>query len=188
MKRGFCAHHYAMMLKSDRKLSLGLMCATHGHHMMEHLKDSLDALAAGAENTKKQAKALDKTISSINSVAEKCVICEDIGFDIMRYLHTYIYLYKKDGQFKEEMEASKGFCMKHFAALLGVAGEKLSGKALSEFLSVAARLQKENMERLEGEVKWFCDKFDYRNTEKPWGSSKDALPRMLTKLGGKMQR
>ena len=183
---GFCAGHYAMMLKSDRKLSLGLMCTTHSRHVMDDLGGALDALAENPGNAKQTSKHLDKMLATLDKANGGCVICEDIEYDIMRYLHTYIYLFKKDEHFKEEMKSSKGFCLKHFAALIKVAKEKLSGSSLNEFLSIAAILQKENMARLESEVKWFCDKFDYRNMDKPWGNSKDSLPRMVTKLGGKM--
>jgi hypothetical protein len=184
---GFCDKHYGMMLKSDRKLSLGLMCTTHSAHVMSKIETSLDAL--GSEGSpKKQAKSLESAIKEIDTINSKCVICEDIEYDIMRYLHTYVYLFKKDPQFKEEIAQSKGFCLKHFSAILKVASSKLSGKTLSEFLSIATSIQKENMHRLEGEVKWFCDKFDYRHANKPWGNSKDSLPRIITKLGGRMER
>ena len=68
---GFCAHHYAMMLKSDRKLSLGLMCTTHSHHMMEGLKEPLDTLSDGTGNPKKQAKALEKVTGAINGIKRR---------------------------------------------------------------------------------------------------------------------
>ena len=42
----------------------------------------------------------------------------------------------------------------------------------------------ENMERLEEEVTWFCDKQDYLNRDKDWGNSKDSIQRAIQKLGG----
>ena len=42
-------------------------------------------------------------------------------------------------------------------------------------LSVLFRIQDRNMNRLQQEVEWFTKKFDYRNNDKPWGTSKDAL-------------
>ena len=41
-----------------------------------------------------------------------------------------------------------------------------------------------SLERLEGEVQWYTQKFDYQNDGKPWGTSKDALQRVLQKLSG----
>ena len=34
------------------------------------------------------------------------------------------------------------------------------------------------------DVEWFTLKFDYRNQSKPWGNSKDAVPRAIALLGG----
>ena len=117
------------------------------------------------------------------------MICEDIDYDIMRYLHTYIYLYKKDGQFKEEMGKSKGFCMKHFAALLEVAGQKLSGKNLSEFLSTAASPAKGKHRAPGGRGEMVSATNSTTETRiSHGGESKDSLPRMITKLGGRLQR
>ena len=44
---------------------------------------------------------------------------------------------------------------------------------------------KENYQRLQEEVTWFTDKFDYRNKDKPWGNSQDAVERAINKLRGK---
>ncbi len=76
--------------------------------------------------------------------------------------------------------------MKHFSQLVGSTDKQLRGKYKSEFLKTVTLLQVENLERINDEVHWFCDKFDYRNVDKPWKNSKDSLPRMLNKLSGKI--
>ena len=45
------------------------------------------------------------------------------------------------------------------------------------------RLQ-HNLQRLEKELNWYTQKFDYRNQDAPWGDSKDALERTVNKLRG----
>ena len=40
------------------------------------------------------------------------------------------------------------------------------------------------MRRVEADLNWFTLKFDYRNRDKPWGSSRDAVERALIKLRG----
>ena len=37
------------------------------------------------------------------------------------------------------------------------------------------------MERVNGDIGWFIDKFDYRFKNEPWKNSKDALPRGIIK-------
>ncbi|NLE68688.1 MAG: hypothetical protein GX611_00720, partial [Clostridiales bacterium] len=50
--------------------------------------------------------------------------------------------------------------------------------------TAATRLLNENLKRLEEELEWFTLKFDYRNADKPWGNSRDALERTVNKLRG----
>ena len=38
---------------------------------------------------------------------------------------------------------------------------------------------------LEKEIEWFTLKFDHKNADKPWGTSKDSLERTILKLRGK---
>ena len=40
------------------------------------------------------------------------------------------------------------------------------------------------LDRIEKELDWFTLKFDYRNTDKPWGNSRDAVERSINKLMG----
>ena len=65
--------------------------------------------------------------------------------------------------------------------MLKGAKSDLSGNAYDEFLEVTNRLYLDNMERVQGDVDWFVDKFDYRFKDEPWKNSKDALPRCLIK-------
>ncbi|MGN0395989.1 MAG: DUF6062 family protein [Coprococcus sp.] len=38
-----------------------------------------------------------------------------------------------------------------------------------------------NMERINDDISWFIDKFDYRYKNEPWKNSKDAIPRGIIK-------
>ncbi len=183
---GFCASHYEKMLASDRKLSLGLVTTTHMNEVLESIDPHMNAILNDDKDSKKQDKAIDAMIESINSTNDKCVICEDIERDIDRYIYTYIYLYKNDPEFVDEIKKSKGFCLTHFGQLIEMSQKHIHGKNKSEFLKTIVGLQKENIKRINQEVQWFCDKFDYRNADKPWGNSKDSLPRMINKLSGKI--
>ena len=42
------------------------------------------------------------------------------------------------------------------------------------------------MKRVNEDISWFIDKFDYRNQDAPWKNSKDALPRGIIKTGHTM--
>ena len=42
----------------------------------------------------------------------------------------------------------------------------------------------ENLTRVEKDLEWFTLKFDYRNRDKPWGNSQDAVERSVNKMRG----
>ena len=56
----------------------------------------------------------------------------------------------------------KGFCLPHFADLVETAEKKLNDKQKAEFYPVLFKIMKENYQRLQEEVTWFTEKFDYR--------------------------
>lgn len=43
-------------------------------------------------------------------------------------------------------------------------------------------LMEQNLHRLEEDISWLIDKFDYRNKDADWKTSKDALQRGMQKL------
>jgi len=101
-----------------------------------------------------------------------------------RYIDVILYLYFKENDFKELFHSRKGFCLKHFKALLEGTEKYLGPKETAIFVDNLLSMQIENMERIQQEVNWFTKKFDYRNNDAPWGNSKDALPRSIQKLVG----
>ena len=51
-------------------------------------------------------------------------------------------------------------------------------------MDTLTELETANFDRLEGEIAWFTNKFDYRNADKPWGNSKDSVERSIRFLTG----
>ena len=64
------------------------------------------------------------------------------------------------------------------------AEKELSGAQLTDFVNAMDRLMEENLQRIQEELTWFVDKFDYRNKDADWGNSRDALQRTMQKLHG----
>jgi len=89
-----------------------------------------------------------------------------------RYIDVILYLYFKENDFKELFHSRKGFCLKHFKALLEGTEKYLGPKETAIFVDNLLSMQIENMERIQQEVNWFTKKFDYRNNDAPWGNSK----------------
>ena len=60
----------------------------------------------------------------------------------------------------------------------------LSPREKAFFLLDLMDMQIPNMDRIQDEVNWFTKKFDYRNSDAPWGNSKDAISRSIEKIIG----
>ncbi|MBN2441305.1 MAG: hypothetical protein JXJ04_08160 [Spirochaetales bacterium] len=173
---GFCPVHFGMLFNEGNKLSLSLMTHTHLRLVLKKLKKF--------EN-KPVAKNCSEFISSLKIIKNECALCNKLEETLKRYTFTIVYLWKKEEDFRKTFINSKGFCLPHFADCAAMANEVLTLKRKDLFLTELYQLQLQNLERIEEEILWFTQKYDYRNTDKPWKNSKDALKRTIQKLTGK---
>lgn len=181
-KIGFCTHHVKQLYKHQNRLGLALILHTHMQHTNRDLEDLLSSdkpvkkglFAKKTEN----ASPVTEYIENLN---HSCYICNRIDRIFARYLATIYHCYEHDEEFRRKFAASKGFCTKHFGMLYEGAPSSLSGKRLPEFIKTLNEVYLTNMKRVTDDLEWFTDKFDYRNEDKPWKNSKDALPRSMNK-------
>ena len=170
-KKGFCAKHFDMLFARQNKLSVALQIGTRVDNISPLISPEKSVRAAI-----KQAEALDKTATS-------CVICDLVEESMIKYYKTIAQMFEREKNFYKTLISSKGFCLKHYAELLRYS--RHAGFIAKEYVNILGSTQKRNMERLQGELKKFCDKHDYRNALEPLGSAETALPRMREKLYGK---
>ena len=168
-KLGFCAEHFDLLFARQNKLSVALQAITRTETLKKHI---------GA----KDAKSAKKTAETLRKLTGTCIICDLVEDHMMRYAKTVAQMYAKESPFRAQLLSTRGFCIKHYASLLEHAS--CAGGKTKEYLADLTRLQSENLDRITNELQWFCDKHDYRNREKPLGSSADALPRIRVKLYG----
>lgn len=181
-KIGFCTHHVKQLYKHQNRLGLALILHTHMQRTNRDLEDLLSSdkpvkkglFAKKTEN----ASPVTEYIENLN---HSCYICNRIDRIFARYLATIYHCYEHDEKFRRKFAASKGFCTKHFGMLYEGAPSSLSGKRLPEFIKTLNEVYLTNMKRVTDDLEWFTDKFDYRNEDKPWKNSKDALPRSMNK-------
>lgn len=176
-QKGFCREHLKMLYDAGNRLGLALMADTHMQETIKRLKAQSPSAPAGrfrfgAKN--EQAPSL----------AHSCILCDRLENTMLRYEETLLYMWKTDPAFRETFEKSKGLCLEHYERLRDMAREKLGGKEQTELLETAFRITVNNLERVEKDLNWFTLKFDYRNQDKPWGNSRDAVERALIKLRG----
>jgi hypothetical protein len=197
-EKGYCPHHFQMMFDAGNRLGLALMTHTYLKETMKKIDTfSKEALTAAAEQASKplsarlmskisakKEDALSAASSKIEKTTHTCILCERLDATMERYLYTLLYLWKKESEFRRAFESSKGLCLPHYAQLLQMAKEELSGQELKDFVQTLTQLMHDNLERIEKELEWFTLKFDYRNQDKPWGNSQDAVERSINKLRG----
>lgn len=190
---GFCGRHFAMMYPAGNRLGLALITDTYMQETIKKINKiashaELAAKAKAGESFLKRLgdKQLTKSGEEVMKIVDDCVFCKRLNTNMERYVYTLVYLYEHESSFRAKFAKSKGMCLKHFAQTLQMASEEMSAKYLVEFTETLAGLMRSNLERVEKDLEWFTLKFDYKNRDKPWGNSQDAVERALNKLCGKI--
>lgn len=174
---GFCPVHFKMLFHAGNKLSLALMTHTHLRLLIKKIKKY---------EKNPTHKSCNEYIQYQKINRNECMLCRKLEKTLKRYTFTICYLWKKDDDFKMAFRTSKGFCLPHYAECINMAEEVFSSQKKEIFLKELYDLEMKNLLRIEGEIHWFTQKFDYKNKDKPWRNSKDALARTIQKLIGKI--
>lgn len=184
-KTGFCPDHMGKLNKRETsRLGLGLMLHTH----LKDIKDNTSPKIADAVPAKcgllkgrsndyknKMRSCADLIDSRINS----CPICEKMNYAMDRYIDVIFWQYANEPEFRKKLQDKKYFCLPHISMMLRRGADKLSQNDASEFMTALLTGYDSGLSELIADVEWFTLKFDYRNTDKPWGNSKNALQRSM---------
>ena len=177
-KTGFCTHHMKQLYKNQNRLGVALMLHTHMKYSTGKLKD----LSKTGQPSKKGLFAKKEQTGVYGytlALESSCYICNRINV-FGRYIATVLHCYVNDDAFHDKFLHCKGFCTKHYGMLYDAASS-LNGTKQKEFLNDLDNVYFGNMQRVIDDLEWFIDKFDYRNEDKPWKNSKDAVPRSIIK-------
>jgi hypothetical protein len=187
---GFCGQHLNRMYgKEINRLGMGLMLHT---HLLDLQRDISEELLHAAPSSGSFLKGRDKDYKkNLEALADKvearmdsCIICNKISGTMDRYLDVLLWMFFEDAGFKELFLSKDSHCLYHTAFLLRGAAKHLSQNQASEFVSAFAQQQKNCLTGMIEDMEWFTQKFDYRNKDKSWGNSKDAIPRAISFLSG----
>lgn len=183
-KTGFCRVHSDKLLKMNNRLGMALILKTH----TDKINKEIEKLSSNIK-PKGFLKKCDNTelLDYIKNVNKSCFVCNRINDVFDRYIATIFYLWKNDKDFVEKYSGSLGFCLEHFGLLIERADKELSGKTKEEFVEVTTKLYNDNMRRINEDLAWFINKFDYKYKDEPWKNSKDSVPRALIKLNGLLE-
>lgn len=187
-KAGFCRIHTKKMFDYGNTLGNSLILKTHYQKLRKEMHEQFASFTPGKSSllSKFRRTTNDADKNPIQAWTESkdcsCYICEGVQNTFDRYIETFFYLYKNDPSFKEKIINGKGFCLHHFGILCGSADRYMNDKEKAEFYPAMFELMEKNFERIEEDVTWLIDKFDYRNKDADWKNSKDALQRGMQKL------
>jgi len=192
--KGFCRRHGELLYsRQENRLGLALTIETHLREQLNRLNKisdmgtglkSLAARLTFKSKSNNAADPTDKAIDFLKKLRQKCALCSKLEYTMDRYMDVTLYLWSTECEFKMLFESRKGFCLKHMEALLTASGKYLDTRSQPVFAEKLIGIQLDNLERIRQEVDWFAKKFDYRNSDAPWGNSKDAVSRSLQKLYG----
>lgn len=187
-KAGFCRYHFQKMFQYGNTLGNAWILKTHYHKINQELNDEIKKFKPAKISfidRMKKSKEINNTMTAWTyAKQDSCYICEQYRDTYSRYLDTFFFMYKKDEAFRKKLEESKGFCLVHFGDLCQAANQLLSAKQAQEFYNMIFPLMQKNMKRLEEDVSWMVEKFDYRNQDADWKNSKDSIQRGMQKLKG----
>ncbi len=191
-KLGFCRSHYQKMFQYGNSLGNAIMLSSYFHELNEELKKKLSGVKPGKPSLFKRKKAAAEEDASSNTALSAwirakesdCFLCSKQKDTYRRYIDTFFMMVRSDTDFYKAMKNGKGFCLHHFATIIGEADSRLNGRQLEDFYKDVFELMRVSMDRVEADVEWFIDKFDYRNRDADWKDSRDAVQRAMQKLDG----
>jgi len=187
---GFCKNHMHQMYDREiNRLGMGLMLHTHLKDILSDISEDIEN-AAPAQGSffkgrdKDYKKNLEDLAEHLDERSDSCVICKKMSDTMERYMDVLFWMYFEQDGFDKLFASKSRYCLPHLADLLRGCAKYLSQNQAAIFIKKLAGLQLEGMNQLEKELEWFTLKFDYRNQDKPWGESKDAIPHGISLLEG----
>ncbi len=167
-RQGFCRTHYDLMFVRKNRLGMALTLES---HLAELEKGLRDGGIGGGQGS--------KPMKRIGELEESCYICRRVQTNFEKMVDTAVWLWQTDEDFPAKLRAQPYFCLPHYRQLLAVGQKRLGKKKNPEFAAACGKVVDTYLTALQGDVSWFCKKFDYRFQDEPWGNSKDAVERAI---------
>ena len=182
---GFCRKHTKMMYDYGNYLGNAWILKTRMKYLRDHFKESVEE---GKTGTAPQKSALfgwmKKTSSENRQGKESCYVCRKIDETYERIQNTFVYLMRTEPEFISLLKDSKGFCLPHFYDVLNTCRSRCKAEEAQKMEELLCSLMERELSRIQEDIDWFVEKYDYRNQNADWKNSKDAVPRTMQKITG----
>ncbi len=212
-RQGFCRHHTRMMydygntlgnawiLKSrmeavnlgfERQIKAGGFRKGEGEQTGETAKAAEKGRTGGIWDRFFSGRGKDGNagrdggsgIGWLRQETGQCYICSRMETVYRRMLDTFVYLLQNDPEFGTELMESKGMCLPHFADAAEACRRKMTAAVKEQWILRLEQMMKKNLERIQEDIDWLIEKYDYRNQDADWKQSRDAVQRTMQKLTG----
>lgn len=177
---GFCRHHYEMMYEMKNKLQLALVLES---HLDRVLTDVFEAHNPSLLK-KNQAAALEAA-EHAKTVQNSCYVCNRIDSSLDKALNTFFVMWKKDEDFRTNVENQPYYCLEHYSLLLTKGAKVLSKTEYEQFYSSLKKSSTKGVTKLHDDVSGFCKMYDYHNNGKDFGELHGAVERAVKLFTGK---
>ncbi len=190
-RQGFCRHHTKMMYDYGNTLGNAWILKSRMKHLREGLKKEMADFKPEASGSrfglfrKKEETAGGTSVGNwIRGEESHCYVCARVEDTYRRVIDTFFYQVKHEKEFVDMVKQSKGFCIHHFADLVDACADKLDKKEQDQILPVLFDQMNRELDRIQGDIDWMIEKFDYLNKDKDWKNSRDAVQRTMQKIVG----
>lgn len=202
-RQGFCRHHTKMMFDYGNNLGNAWILKSRLDYMNQEFQKQMADYAAGTPGKSGglfgmlrrgdggagagrsgQREGASAAENWLRSEECHCYVCSRMQTVYERMLDTFVYMLRNDDGFAELLMNSKGFCLHHFAEVLRICDQKLTPKEKEVWIPKLGTLMKQNLDRMQEDINWLIEKYDYRNEAADWRQSRDAVQRTMQKLTG----
>lgn len=154
-KKGFCKHHFDMMLQNGSRLPNALILQTH----LKFIRENMFSDESGKPN-----KAM---LAKIRELESSCYLCDRIEKDAVHMLSSLLPHWKSEPEFKKLFAEQEFLCLKHYEQLMSIAlKSRMKSAEIKEFCAVCTSLCKAYLIKLESGIDDFTALYDYRNAGK----------------------
>lgn len=187
-RQGFCKAHTKMMFDYGNSLGNAWIFKSRLEHLRRGLKTEMDGYTPGKPAPIWKRKKTDGENNGpgawIREEESHCYICGRIQETYERVLNTFVHMLRHENDFMQMVSQSKGFCIHHFADLWDVCEKNLNQKEKEMLFPVLSAQMEGELERMQEDIDWLIEKYDYRNADADWKTSKDAVQRTMQKIVG----